>query len=136
MTPGYLGRSFIQRMIDYLASATYAVDNLTRGTMVARRVRIAGTSAERREGLLKTRVLQMDEGLWIAPCEAIHTIGMPWPIDLVFLDRQYRIKKLIQALKPWRIGVCFAAYSVLELPAGGLHQTGSEVGDVLSFRSQ
>ena len=98
------------------------------------RVRVAGTSAERREGLLKTSVLQSDEGLWIAPCEAIHTIGMRWPIDVVFLDRQYRIRKLILALVPWRLAVCFAASSVLELPAGGLHQTGSEVGDVLFFR--
>jgi hypothetical protein len=103
--------------------------------MVSIRVRLAGTSAERREGLLKTSALQTDEGLWIVPCEAIHTIGMRWPIDVVFLDRQYRIKKLIQALKPWRMAICFSAYSVLELPAGGLSQTGSQVGDLLLFRA-
>jgi uncharacterized membrane protein (UPF0127 family) len=116
-------------------SPTYAADNLTRGTTLAAMVRVAGTSKERRQGLLKSKQLEIGEALWIAPCEAIHTFGMHWPIDVAFLDRQYRIKKLIRALGPRRIAVCFTAYCVLELPAGGLDPTGSQIGDMLAFRS-
>ena len=116
-------------------SVTYAVDNLTRVTTLATRVKIAASSAERRCGLLKTEFLPRGGGLWIAPCEAIHTIGMRWPIDVAFLDRERRVRKLVRALAPWRMAICFAAYSVLELPQGALGPTGTQIGDLLTFRA-
>jgi len=59
--------------------------NLTRGTVVADKAEIADTGAKARTGLLKHAGLAPGEGLWIAPCEAIHTFGMRFPIDVVFL---------------------------------------------------
>ncbi len=112
---------------------TYAVHNITRGTTVATRVVIAGTSAERRRGLLNTKSMQPGGGLWIAPCEAIHTVGMPWPIDVVFLDRNRRVLKIVTELLPWRIAVCLRSFSVLELPAGVLLPTRTEIDDILAF---
>lgn len=112
---------------------TYAADNLTRGSAVATRVRIAATSRERRRGLLKTESMQPGEGLWIAPCEAIHTVGMRWPIDVLFLDRNYQVRKIVRELIPWRLALCVTASSVLELPAGALNSTGTEIGDILIF---
>ncbi len=112
---------------------TYAVHNITRGTTVATRVVIAGTSAERRRGLLNTKSMQPGGGLWIAPCEAIHTVGMPWPIDVVFLDRNRRVLKIVTELLPWRIAVCLRSFSVLELPAGVLPPTRTEIDDILAF---
>jgi uncharacterized membrane protein (UPF0127 family) len=116
-----------------LTESYYTADNLTRGTTLASRTRIAGTSAERRRGLLATESLKAGDALWIAPCEAIHTLGMRWPIDAIFMDKSYRVRKLTRGLLPWRIAVCWTAESVLELPAGVLLQTGTRVGDRLAF---
>ena len=106
---------------------------MTRGTTLATRTRIAGTSADRRHGLLGTRSWRPGDALWIAPCEAIHTLGMKWPIDAIFLDKNKRIRKLSRSLRPWRITVCWTAASVLELPVGALLESGTQVGDILSF---
>jgi hypothetical protein len=116
-----------------LEHSTYGADNVTRGTILATRVRIAGSSAERRRGLLKTESMQPGDGLWIAPCEAIHTVGMRWKIDVAFLDRTHRVRKIVRGLCPWRIAICFPATSVLELPAGTLDPTRTEIGDFLVF---
>lgn len=109
------------------------VKNLTRGTLVADRATAAVTSRERRTGLLRHESLAEGEGLWIAPCEAIHTFGMKFPIDVVFLDRARRVLKIREAVPAWRIAVCLRAHSVLELPAGTLRRTGTAVGDKLAF---
>ena len=82
-------------------------------------------------------VTEFDEadGLWIVPCEAIHTFGMKMPIDSIFLDKHLRVKKLRSALRPGRMAICFSADSVLELPAGTIVKSGTAVGDQLE-RSQ
>jgi uncharacterized membrane protein (UPF0127 family) len=121
-------------LLPFAESPTYTADNLTRGITLATRVRVAGNSAARRRGLLETESLEIGDGLWIAPCEAIHTLGMRWPIDVAFLDRHYRVRKIVRKLLPWRIAICFTAYSVLELPCGALHPTGTEIGDSVAFR--
>ncbi len=101
--------------------------------MLADRATAATTSRERRTGLLHHESLAEGEGLWIAPCEAIHTFGMKFPIDVVFLDRSQRIVKIRQAVPPWRIAVCLRAHSVLELPAGTVRRTATAAGDQLAF---
>ena len=111
----------------------YTAQNTTRGIPIAAHIRIAGTSAERRRGLLETESLQPGDGLWIAPCEAVHTLGMKWSIDVLFLDKQHRVCKVVKELYPWRVAVCWTADSVLELPAGVLEPTGTQVGDILTF---
>jgi hypothetical protein len=73
------------------------------------------------------------DALWIAPCEAIHTLGMKWPIDAIFLDENYRVRKVSARLPPWRIAICWTATSVLELPAGVLLASGTQLGDKLAF---
>jgi len=116
-----------------LPQSYYSTDNLTRGTTLATSTRIAGTSADRRRGLLETESLRPGDGLWIAPCEAIHTLGMKWPIDVIFLDKNYRVRKVAADLLPWRIAICWTAASVLELPAGVLLRSGTQIGDTLAF---
>jgi len=116
-----------------LPERVYTTDNLTRGTTLATRTLIAGTSAERRRGLLGTESLRPGDGLWIAPCEAIHTLGMKWSIDAIFMDKSYRVRKVSQNLRPWRIAICWTAASVLELPAGVLLESGTQIGDMLAF---
>jgi hypothetical protein len=54
----------------------------------------------------------------LVPCEGIHTFGMKFPIDVVFLDREYRVIKTAESVPPRRIRFCLRAHSTLELPAG------------------
>jgi uncharacterized membrane protein (UPF0127 family) len=73
-------------------------------------------------------------GLWIAPSEGIHTIGMAFPIDAVYLDAGSCVVRIYQGLAPFRIGaISLRTRSVLELPAGTLARTQTAVGDVLEF---
>ncbi len=112
----------------------YAVENLSRGSILAHDVRVAGSSAERRKGLLGLDRLEEGVGVWIAPCEAIHTCGMKVFIDAVFLDANLAVCKISQQLRPWRFSFCWAASSVLELQAGTAARKGTRYGDRLLFR--
>ena len=103
--------------------------------MLGKRILLAGTSGERRRGLLNVSSLDENGGLWIIPCEAIHTFLMKLSIDSVFLDKQLRVRKLKPNLRPFRIAVCLKAYSVLELPCGTIASSGTELGDHLTFTS-
>ncbi len=101
--------------------------------MLAHAAEMADTSAKRRTGLLKHKSLPAGEGLWIVPCESVHTFFMRFPIDLVYLDRARKVKKVRHAVPAWRFSACFSAHSVLELPAGTAEQTSTAVGDQLTI---
>ncbi len=109
--------------------------NQTRKTVVARSASVADTSSKRRTGLLKHENLPEGEGLWIVPCEAVHTFGMKFPIDVLYLDRKRRVLKVREAMAPWRMSACLRAHSVLELPAGMAGKTGTTKGDQLEFET-
>ncbi|MCS7315196.1 MAG: DUF192 domain-containing protein [Bryobacterales bacterium] len=109
------------------------IRNVTRDAVLAREAEVADTSRKRRIGLLNRECLYPGEALWITPCEAIHTIGMKFPIDVLFLSRTKKVLKLKERMPPGRIAVCLWAHSVLELPAGTLAATGTAVGDQLEF---
>jgi uncharacterized membrane protein (UPF0127 family) len=109
------------------------VTNLTRGTLLADRADIADTSATRRTGLLKHSGLAPGEGLWIVPCEGIHTFLMKFPIDVVFLSKKRKILKIRSNMVRRRIAFSLRAHSVLELPSGQLAETGTQRGDQLEL---
>ena len=111
------------------------VRNETRKTVVATAADVADTIAKRRLGLLKKEKLEPGEGLWITPCESVHTFFMRFAIDLVYLDRKKRVRKVRHAVPPWRISSCLAAHSVLELPAGAAAESGTQPGDQLVFET-
>ena len=92
---------------------------------------LADTSSKRRVGLLRHERLETGTGLWIVPCESVHTFFMKFPIDLVYVDRKKRVKKVRHAVPPWRLSACLTAHSVLELPAGTVEKTGTRPGDEL-----
>ena len=96
-------------------------------------VAVAADSRSRRTGLLKHDRLAPGEGLWIAPCEAVHTFGMKFTIDVVYLSRTRKVVKIRKHMGKRRISVCLRAHSVLELPAGVLDETGTVPGDQLEF---
>ena len=114
---------------------TYAVFNHTRNRNIAERISVAGTSRTRRQGLLGKNSIEPQTGLWIAPCEAVHTFGMKTTIDVIFLDRHYRVSKLVSNLSPYRVAICLKAASVLELRSGTVATSQTQVGDTLQFHS-
>jgi uncharacterized membrane protein (UPF0127 family) len=111
------------------------VVNQTRGTVLAESMEVADSAASRNKGLLGRDRLLPGEGLWILPCESVHTFWMRFSIDLIYLDRKKRIRKLTHSLPPWRLSGCLRAYSVLELPSGTLRASQTQLGDVLEFSS-
>jgi uncharacterized membrane protein (UPF0127 family) len=109
------------------------VRNQTRNADLGAAVDVADTSAKRRMGLLKHQRLEPGEGLWIVPCESVHTFFMKFPIDLVYLDKQRKVRKVRSAVPAWRMSACLTAHSILELPAGTAERTGTVAGDELSI---
>jgi len=115
------------------ASAIYLVRNTTRNRVVATQVRLAGASRERRLGLSRHAHLRLEEGLFLTPCEGIHTCGMHFAIDVLFLTRNGKVCGLRHGLRPWRIAASWRARSTLELSAGVIRQSTTEIGDLLEF---
>jgi len=112
---------------------TAALDETSR-TVVAERVMRADTFVSRLVGLLGRDGLQDSEALWISPCKGIHTMGMTFPIDVLFLGRDMKVVALRENVAPWRATRFFkSATSVLELPAGAIRRSGVAVGDQMGF---
>ena len=109
------------------------ISNLTRHTVLATCLEVADSGHKRSKGLLGRARLSPGEGLWILPCESVHTFFMQFPIDLVYLDRKHRIRKLRSEMPPWRVSACLSAHSVLELGAGTIRNTQTQPGDLLEF---
>ena len=110
------------------------VHNLTRGTSVAERCRVATSLRDRAVGLLATRGLAAGDGLLIERTQSIHMFFMRFPIDVVFTDRGARVTRTVANLRPWRV-VWWArgARDCIELPVGALAASGTTAGDQLRF---
>lgn len=108
------------------------VRNATRGTVVAERVRNARTFLARTRGLLGRSSLEPGEGLRIEPCSSIHMFFMRFAIDAIFVDREGRVTRTVENLRPWRLALGGrGARAVIELPLGTIAATRTEPGDRL-----
>lgn len=108
------------------------VYNKTRETFVATEAGVADSYLTRLVGLLgKTkRWVQHGKGLWINPSRGVHTIGMLFPIDLIFLSKQKEVVHMEEHVRPFRISrVSLKATSVLELPPHSIYRSRTQVGD-------
>ena len=110
------------------------VRNTTRDTIIADRARVAASLGDRMVGLLSTPEVLAGEGLLIERTQSIHMFFMRYAIDVVFFDKQRRVRRLVHSIKPWRI-VLWArgAHDCLELRAGALDGTNTQVGDQLEI---
>lgn len=108
--------------------------NRTKMQVLGTRVRTARTFRERLRGLLGTPGLAEGEGLWLDPCGSVHSFGMGYPIDVLFLDPAGEVVGLVSSLAPNRVvrGIPGAA-GVLELPAGVIGATNTGIGDRVEF---
>jgi uncharacterized membrane protein (UPF0127 family) len=109
------------------------VRNVTKGTSVADRALVADDSQKRRTGLLKHSGLEPGEGLWIVPCEGVHTFAMKFAIDVLFLDKKRKVLKIRANMGKRRMALSLFAHSVLELPAGHAAVTNTQTGDQLEL---
>lgn len=112
------------------------VYNRTRETFVATQAVLADGYWQRLVGLLgKTREwCRLGNALWIVPSHGVHTIGMLFPIDLIFLGKNKEVVHVEEHVRPFRVSrVCLTATSILELPAHTLSRTGTRVGDRLEI---
>ncbi len=104
--------------------------NVTRGTLLGGSIRPADTFLLRLKGLIGRDGLGPGEGLWISPCRCIHSFGMRFAFDAVFVGRDGRVAGLCEGFRRGRVSPFFrAARGVLELPEGTISGTGTRVGD-------
>lgn len=108
------------------------VFNVTRQTFLSLGIIAAETHLARLRGLLGKWKLRNDEGIWVVPCNGIHTFGLLFPIDVIYLDEHNRVIHLIEHLGSLRIApVRRGCYSMLELPPRTIHNSNTQVGDEL-----
>lgn len=110
--------------------------NKTRECAVATHAKVANGYFSRLVGLLGTtrKWARAGNGLWIVPCHGVHTIGMLYALDLIFLNRDRVVVAMQESVRPFRISkVSLKANSVLELPVRTISSTGTQVGDQLEI---
>jgi uncharacterized membrane protein (UPF0127 family) len=111
---------------------TYCVYNQTRSSFLSLDVMLANTIFLRLKGLLGKLKLSSDEGLWVVPSRGIHTMGLLFPVDLLYLDEQRRVIHVVESFPSFRIAPLKAqAESVLELPTHTIYSTQTQPGDQL-----
>jgi uncharacterized membrane protein (UPF0127 family) len=99
------------------------------GETIADIIEIARTRRERRRGLLGRDGLPRGSALVLTPCNAIHTVGMRFPIDVAFVDKRGRVRRIVRKLGPSRIKICLRARTTIECPSGQLEEIRLQVGD-------
>jgi uncharacterized membrane protein (UPF0127 family) len=110
----------------------YCVYNHTRESFLSLEVTAADTTFSRLKGLIGRLKLRPNEGLWVVPSSGVHTIGVLFPLDLIYLDDQSRVIHTIEHLPAFRIAPLRThAASVLELPTHTIYSSQTQVGDEL-----
>jgi hypothetical protein len=111
---------------------TYCVFNKTAESFLGLNISYAGTSWARLKGLLGKFRLGSDEGLWVVPSQGIHTIGVLFPIDVVYLDATCRVIHLVEHVGPFHFtSIRWKCNSILELPPHTIYASQTKVGDEL-----
>ena len=114
----------------------YCAFNVTKQSFISLGVTVAGTPFARLRGLLGKMRMRSDEAVWVVPSHGVHTIGLRFAIDVLYLDAQKRVVYAIENVKPLRIPpVRWNCASVLELPARSIFDSGTQVGDQLLIGS-
>jgi uncharacterized membrane protein (UPF0127 family) len=112
------------------------VRNASKGVVLANRALLADTFVGRLKGLLGRKNLPKGEGLIIEPCSGVHTIGMRFSIDVLFLDVENRVIGLRRGIRPYRFTRLFRkARRVVELPVSTIDDSRTDVGDSISIEA-
>lgn len=109
------------------------IGNTTRNTLLVQDLRVANTFWSRLRGLLGTASLPAGQGLLITPCSSIHMFGMRYALDVIFLDRDFKVRKILYSLPPGATARCPGSAHVLELSGGTLSHTAVSLNDQLTI---
>ena len=119
-----------------MARATIArVRRTADGAVVCERCEIPESSFGRMRGLLGRSGLEPGSGMLIDSAPSVHMFFMRFPIDVVFIDRDWKVLSVRHELRPWRVAGARRAVAALELPAGAAAEAGIEEGDVLALEA-
>ncbi len=117
-----------------LERRTYCVYNQTRECFLGMRIAPADTMWRRLKGLIGRIRLGYDEGLWVVPSRGIHTFGVVFPIDVIYLDQDFRVVHLAEHFPAFRVAPLKAqATSVLQLPPHTIYSSQTQMGDKLEI---
>jgi uncharacterized membrane protein (UPF0127 family) len=117
-----------------LERRTYCVYNQTRECFLGLRVSPADTIFARLKGLIGRVRLSFDEGLWVVPSRGVHTVGVLFPVDLIYLDGGHRVIHVVEHFPTFRIApLKTQAASVLELPPHTIYSSQTQLGDQLQI---
>jgi uncharacterized membrane protein (UPF0127 family) len=113
---------------------SYCFHNVSSNKVVGRQIRAADSYLKRLAGLLFCAPLKQDEGLWLHPCNAIHTLFMRFAIDVIFLDRNGTVVRVFPKLIPFMpLAWAPSGWHCLELSSGTIAASNTKVGDKLSW---
>jgi uncharacterized protein len=111
---------------------TYCVYNLTRECFLSLGVTVADTTFTRLKGLIGRLRLRSSDGLWVVPSSGIHTFGVLFPLDLIYLDGNNQVIYVVEYLRGFRLApLKIRAASVLELPPHTIYSSQTQDGDQL-----
>lgn len=117
---------------DRTSPRTYCVFNQTRESFLSMRLTVADTHWKRFKGLTGKLRLRADEGVWVTPSRGVHTFGVLFSVDLIYLDAECRVVKTVESFPSFRIGpIHLKCASVLELAARTIYSSETQVGDQL-----
>jgi uncharacterized membrane protein (UPF0127 family) len=118
---------------ELLVDSGITIVNESRGAVIADKVEVAASFWSRGKGLIGRKSLAEGYGLVIRPCGSIHMFFMSVPLDVLHVDKDGRIIRILHEIKPWRVGpIVFKSKWVVELPAGTARRSGTEEGDVVA----
>jgi uncharacterized protein len=110
------------------------ITNVTRGTTIATEVHFATTGKERTRGLLGRDEMPEGEALVFPRCRQIHTFGMHFPIDVLFVDKSGRVARAVPDMKPGRLTAwVLRSRTTVELPAGTIVKSGTRTSDEIAI---
>jgi uncharacterized protein len=118
------------------ATRTCSLVNVRTGSVIADVVEPALDSKSRRKGLLGRDTLADSHALVLAPCGSVHTFGMRFPIDVLFVGADGCVIKIVEQLGAWRMAGSLQACITVELPTGSVQRHHVLTGDRLSIRTR
>ncbi|MCX5711208.1 MAG: DUF192 domain-containing protein [Candidatus Omnitrophica bacterium] len=108
--------------------------NKSRNIILADDCRVALGALKRAKGLLGRKGMGKSEALVLKPCNSVHSFFMRFAIDLLFIDKNSRVVRIIKEFKPFRISpICFRAAYVIEFPSGAIRPESVQPGDTISI---
>jgi uncharacterized protein len=116
-----------------MGAPTKLIVNATRGNVICEHAEIASSAWRRTRGLLGRTGLAAGDGMLIDPAPSIHSAFMRFEFDAVFLDRDLKVVKVVERIRPFRAHSAKHARKVLELAAGEAGRRGLQIGDTLAI---